>query len=98
MNKKILSFILLVLAICFNISIATAQSNTLNEKEKKEGWQLLFNGKDLQGWHSYLQPKAGKAWQVEDGAIMLNKNEKSVYEDYADLTSDEEYENFDFKV
>ena len=76
----------------------TQQINTLTPQEKKEGWQLLFNGKDLYGWHSYLQKKPGKAWQVEDGAIYFNKNDKSVYEDFADLTSDEEFENFDLKL
>ena len=74
------------------------QLNTLTSQEKKEGWQLLFDGKDLKGWHSYLKKKPGKAWQVINGTIMLNKNKKSVYDDYADLTSDDEFENFDFKV
>jgi hypothetical protein len=35
--------------------MAQAQApNTLTPQEKQEGWQLLFNGRDLQGWHSYL--------------------------------------------
>ena len=29
---------------------------------------------------------------------MLNKNNKSVYKDYADLITEDEFENFDFKV
>ena len=74
------------------------QANTLTSKEKNEGWQLLFDGKDLKGWHSYLENKPGKAWQVQNGTIMLNKNNKSVYKDYADLITDDEFENFDFKV
>src|SRR6058998_3167712 len=98
MNKKFVLPIILIVTGCFNVTIAVAQVNTLTEKEKQEGWQLLFNGKDLQGWHSYLESKPGKAWQVEDGAIALNKNDKSVYEDYADLISDAEFENFDLKV
>lgn len=73
-------------------------SNTLSPKEKAEGWQLLFDGKDLKGWHSYLQNKPGKAWQVQNGTIALNKNSKSVYEDFADLVSDEEFENFHLKL
>lgn len=75
-----------------------SQENTLTAKEKQEGWQLLFDGKDLNGWHSYLESKPGKAWEVQDGTIFLNKNDKSQYEDYADLTSDQEYGNFDLKV
>jgi hypothetical protein len=74
------------------------QFNTLTAKEKVEGWQLLFDGKDLKGWHSYLENKPGPDWQVQNGTIVLNKNNKSTYKDYADLTSDDEYENFDLKV
>jgi hypothetical protein len=96
MNKKI-SLSTIVIICCLSLN-ASAQPNTLTAKEKQEGWQLLFNGKDLQGWHSYLEHQPGKAWQVEDGAIYLNKNDKSVYEDFADLTTDEEFENFDLKL
>jgi len=99
MNKKISSLKILVITgvFCFNMVVAQ-QPNILSEKEKQEGWQLLFNGKDLKGWHSYLLNMSGKAWQVQDGTIFLNKNDKSVYEDYADLTTDAEFENFDLKV
>ena len=59
---------------------------------------MLFNGKDLTGWHSYLEKTPGKAWQVHDGMIFLNKNSKSVYNDFADLVTNAEYENFDLKL
>lgn len=72
--------------------------NSLTQKETQQGWQLLFNGKDLLGWHSYLEKVPGKAWQVQDGNIVLNKNNRSKYEDYADLVTDEEFENFDLKL
>jgi hypothetical protein len=97
MNKKIISSIIIV-STCLSLNVAVAQTNTLTAKEKQEGWILLFNGKDLKGWHSYLLSKPGKAWQVKDGAIELNKNDESVYEDFADLTSDAEFENFDLKL
>ncbi|MCS6849538.1 MAG: DUF1080 domain-containing protein, partial [Gemmataceae bacterium] len=37
--------------------------NTLSEEERAAGFELLFNGKDLDGWEH-----AGN-WQVSDGAI-----------------------------
>ena len=98
MSKKIIPSIIIVITSCLNLTVVIAQQNTLTEKEQQEGWLSLFNGKDLQGWHSYLESKPGKAWQVEDGAIVLNKNDKNVYEDYADLTSNAEFENFDLKL
>ena len=54
----------------------TAETATNTEKEKQAGWQLLFNGKDLKGWHSYMQNKPGRAWQVQNGMIFLNKNKQ----------------------
>ncbi|MBS1744719.1 MAG: DUF1080 domain-containing protein [Bacteroidetes bacterium] len=82
-----------------NKETATEQTqNTLSEQEQKDGWKLLFNGKDLTGWHSYLEKEPGKAWKVDDGAIFLDKDSNSVYKDFADLTSDSEFENFDLKL
>jgi len=95
MNKKIFLSIIILSGLCINLS---AQSNSLTAQEKQDGWKLLFNGKNLQGWHSYLLGKAGKAWQVKDSTIALNKDAQSVNEDFADLTSDEEFENFDLKL
>ena len=96
MNKKYIQCISLVfvIMICNHLS---AQDNTLSAAEKKEGWQSLFNGKDLKGWHSYGETKPGNSWQIEDGTIALVKDSKSVEADFADLTSDKEYENFDLK-
>src|SRR5215831_6580157 len=93
MTKKFL-----VVPASFIMTMAMAQANTLTAREKQEGWVLLFNGKDFQGWHSYSQSKAGKTWEVKDGTIFLNKTDKSTYRDCADLTTDAEFENFDFKV
>ncbi|MEO6905680.1 MAG: DUF1080 domain-containing protein [Ginsengibacter sp.] len=92
-------FTFLLFTSIFLSNITSAQTpNTLTSKEKSEGWMLLFNGKDLTGWHSYLEKSPGKAWQVQNGTIMLNKNKKSVYKDYADLVTNDEFEDFDLKM
>lgn len=52
-------------------------NNTLSSAEKKEGWKLLFNGKDLKGWHAYNGKEVGSAWQIEQGAIKLNVPERA---------------------
>jgi hypothetical protein len=89
----------LIIILCFLPDISFCQTlNTLSASEKAEGWQLLFDGNDLKGWHSYLEKEPGKAWQVQDGMIMLNKDSKSVYKDFADLVTDDEFENFDLKM
>ena len=46
--------------------------NSLTEKEKSEGWQLLFDGKTLNGWHTYNDPgKIGSKWQVIDSTLSM---------------------------
>ena len=74
------------------------QANTLTQQEKNGGWQSLFDGKDLNGWHSYLQHGTGKDWSVQDGAIMLKKNNSDPSKDYADLVTNQEFANFDLKL
>ena len=44
------------------------QVNTLTENEKKEGWQLLFNGKNLDGWKAF-QGKEISGWKIIDGVL-----------------------------
>lgn len=45
--------------------------NVLSSQEKKEGWTLLFNGRNTSGWHTYGGGPVGSAWRVEDGALHL---------------------------
>ena len=100
LGKRIafIKLIICVASVLFFKPVSAQSNNTLTEQEKQDGWKLLFNGKDLTGWHSYLENKPGKAWQVHDGMIALNKNSKSIHEDFADLVTDGEYENFDLKL
>ena len=99
MNKKTIIQIILVITGCLEFNMVSSQQlNALSAKEKQQGWQLLFDGKDLKGWHSYLKDKPGKAWQVQNGSIVLIKNNKSSDKDFADLVSNAEFENFDLKL
>jgi len=84
---------------CLAAGTAHAQAhNTLTPQEKAQGWHLLFNGKDLDGWHSYRQDAPGKDWSVEDGAIRLERGRTGQEKDFADLVTDAEYTNFDLKL
>ncbi len=46
-------------------SEAAPRPNALTDAEKRQGWWLLFNGRDLTGWKVYQGP----AWSVRDAAI-----------------------------
>ena len=89
-SKLFLSALILLLFSCSGNKLTTDNNN------KK--WVSLFNGKNLKGWHSYQENQPGKAWQVQNGMIFLNKNPKSVEKDYADLVTNDEFENFDLKM
>ncbi|MGD2245213.1 MAG: DUF1080 domain-containing protein [Candidatus Aminicenantes bacterium] len=44
--------------------------NTLIEREKNEGWILLFDGKSLEGWRGLGRESIPEGhWIIEDGAI-----------------------------
>lgn len=78
----------------------TSTDNTLSDQEKSEGWQLLFDGQSTKGWHSYGRATAGAAWKVADGILFLDTSSKKDWQvsNGGDLTTDQEYENFDLKL
>src|ERR1700722_14509162 len=47
-----------------------ANINTLTDQEKADGWQLLFDGQDLNGWHNFKMEGVRPGWQVKDGALV----------------------------
>jgi hypothetical protein len=70
--------------------------NSLTNKEKNEGWQLLFNGTSTKGWHTYGMQNVGNEWKVEKGVIHLDASTKNA--ERGDLVTDDEYGNFDLKL
>jgi hypothetical protein len=53
----------------------------------------LFDGKNTDGWHSYLKTGPG-AWKVVDGALQLDPKA----EGQGDLVTDKEYENYQLSL
>ena len=77
-------------------TVAAQQPNTLSEKEKKEGWQLLFDGKTTKGWHTYLRDTVGSKWQVKDGAIVFDTAQPK--QGGGDIVTNGSYENFELQL
>src|SRR5262249_37365744 len=89
MRRRHMHGIRWALALCA-IPAALAQApNKLTPEEKKDGFVLLFNGKDLTGWDG--DPRI---WSVRDGALTgstdknkLEHNSFLIYKDeFADFT------------
>jgi Domain of Unknown Function (DUF1080) len=78
----------------------TTNTASLTDDEKKDGWQLLFDGATTKGWHKYGGAPAGSAWQAADGVLHLNTSEKENWQTKGggDILTDEEFENFDLKL
>ena len=69
--KKIYVVFLGLLLIC---GAGNAQINTLTRKEVKQGWNLLFNGNNLDGWTSVgKDAPPEKGWDIENGVLTVNK-------------------------
>lgn len=81
---------------------AATTHNTLTEAEKADGWQLLFNGQNLDGWKGYLKDTIGSSWRVEDDAIYLHAEVQEEWkwlpEDGGFIVTEKEYENFELRL
>jgi len=49
---------------------AAAPINSLTKQEEADGWQLLFDGKDFDGWHNFKNDGVRPGWQIKDGALV----------------------------
>ena len=73
----------------------SARPNTLTQKEKKNGWVLLFDGKTTSGWHSYNKNSVTKNWTVADGSLMMDPKSEDK-DNSGDIVTNKEYENYEF--
>jgi hypothetical protein len=66
------NFILtLFLAACMALPGFSQTVNQLSKKEKKEGWTLLFNGKNFDGWRQCNGTTMPANWIIEDDAMKV---------------------------
>jgi hypothetical protein len=73
-------------------------ANTLTPAEKAAGWQLLFDGRSLTGWHGYNKQSIA-AWKVEGCTLKTTGTEGNYGSDKrADLVTDAEYTNFELAI
>jgi len=82
---------LLLLGIATSSSVF-AQDNILTPEEKSQGWQLLFNGKDMSHWRNFKKDNIDNKWQVSQGEMKLT--EKGA----GDILTKKAYKNFDLKL
>lgn len=78
----------------------TKKHNNLSEKELKEGWELLFDGKTTKGWHLYGEKSAGSFWKVSNGTLYPDQENHGKYaqSEKQDIVTDEEFGDFHLKL
>ena len=78
------------LALSLGAPAARAADNELTAAETKAGWQLLFDGKTMNGWRPYAGKAAG-GWEVVDGTFHAIAKVKG-----SELITEKKYDNFEF--
>lgn len=83
---------LVLLACALALPLAAQTHNTLTAEEKSQGYQLLFDGKSLNGWDGDTE-----VWSVEDGTIVGSTETKTI-EANTFLISNGQYSDFVFEA
>jgi uncharacterized protein len=75
------------------VTMSARVPNFLTTEEKKAGFQLLFNGRTLDGWRGFKQEEAPKkGWSVQDGTLHHAEGGGG-----GDLLTVDQYGDFDFR-
>jgi hypothetical protein len=76
MNALRTSILLATGLLAATFTCTAGPDNTLTSEEKAAGWQLLFNGTNMDGWHQFKREGA-KGWAVHDG-VMVKEHGKDI--------------------
>ena len=97
MFKKIIFVLTLIMSNMFLFSGSAQKDNTLTAAEKKDGWQLLFDGKSISGWRMY-QNKPAQCWGVKNGELYCKERNADKSDVRADIITMDMYENYELLV
>ncbi|MBA3849011.1 MAG: hypothetical protein C0502_03320 [Opitutus sp.] len=63
--RTVLPLSVLLAAVALN----AAEAPKITAFERSQGWQLLFDGRDLSSWRGYRSDKVPANWRVADGSL-----------------------------
>ena len=70
-----------------------AAINQLTDKEKEQGWKLLFSGSSFDGWHCFKRDEVLPGWQVKEGALVCQDPSQA-----GDLCTDDSFKWFELRL
>jgi hypothetical protein len=101
MSRNIFATICLSVMVLSSFSSFAQKVNKLSGKEKKEGWELLFNGKNFEGWRQYNGDEMPDNWTIEDNAMKVTLGEGKQEGQGANgdiIYADEKFRNFELSI
>ncbi|MFT3747609.1 MAG: DUF1080 domain-containing protein [Agriterribacter sp.] len=86
-----------------NVYVLNFTPNTLTESEKQNGWKLLFNGVNAEGWKGAYKPGfPEKGWKIENGVITVLSSQGQESNNGGDIVTVDQFSafdlSFDFKL
>ena len=91
----------MIAAILITAPSFAQKVNELSKKEKKEGWVLLFNGKNFDGWRQCNGTAMPANWVIEDNAmkVSIKKENNEGQPSGGDIVfGDKKFKNFELSV
>ncbi|MEL7588956.1 MAG: DUF1080 domain-containing protein [Prolixibacteraceae bacterium] len=101
MKRNVFLTISMTAAILIALPGFSQSVNTLSKKEKKEGWTLLFNGKDFTGWRQCNATDMPANWEIEDDAmkVLIGEGKKPGQGAGGDiLFGDKKFKDFELSI
>lgn len=80
-------------ALAFVFGIVSLVPTSAAAAETEGGWQTLFNGKDLDGWHNFKTTTIRPGWQVKDGILVCADPHNA-----GDLCTKDQFDWFDLEL
>jgi len=88
--KKLLLWLSISLGLLC-AKLGAAEPNTLTDAERADGWRLLFNGKNLDGWRGVRRPKPPTTgWVITNGWLVKVAGQRG-----GDLITTQRFDNFE---
>ncbi|UZR99327.1 3-keto-disaccharide hydrolase [Chondrinema litorale] len=73
--------------------------NELTEKEAREGWRLLWNGKDSEGWRgAKLDEFPESGWEMKDGELTILATDGGESTGPGDIITTDQFSSFELEL
>lgn len=101
MKRNVFMTIAVAVATLIALPGFSQEVNKLSKKEKKEGWTLLFNGKDFTGWRQCNTTSMPANWVIEEDAmkVLIGEGKKPGQGAGGDiLFGDKKFKDFELSI